>query len=329
MQIVWRKRRTIFLWFQKLEIKNRNDRTTMQKQFQRLMSAVALAASVHLWAMPRVSALAPAQEEEPALYYDPYGAAFYLTPEEADTLLPDLDAEPVVLEVPEEDLTPTQDEDTQTASAEEDAVATMPDPDSDHAFDKTDAGFNVTPEPPEEELPKQTPAADVYSEPETISVEVTWGSMNFEYVSGEWDTENLCYKADGSGKAGWQPTETNGNKITFTNSGNVAVNVQCTYQSDYGYDGYTATFATDTGSIVFDGVLNTKAKLVPLTALYTGDGIDPADETDTFQAAGELEVLVTLTGPRPAEEMTNRKIGTITATISAAKQTTGTSDTTS
>lgn len=303
----------------------------MQKQFQRLMSAVALAASVHLWAMPQVSALAPAQEEEPALYYDPYGAAFYLTPEEADTLLPDLDAEPVVLEIPEEDPTPTQDEDTPEA-AEEDAVATMPEPDSDHAFDKTDAGFNVTPEPPEEELPKQTPAADTFAatDTETISVTVTWGDMNFEYVSGEWDTETLSYQElAGNKTAGWQPEKTNGNKITFTNNGDVAVNVQCAYQRESDYGDYTATFATDTGNPVFDGVLNTKARLVPLTALYTGDGIDPTDEIDTVQAAGELEVLVTLTGPRPAAEMTSRKIGTITATISAAKQTTDSSDTTS
>ena len=289
----------------------------MQKQFQRLMCAVALAASVNLWAVPQTSALAPAQEEEPALYYDAYGAAFYLTPEQADTLLPDLDAEPVVVELPEEesDLEPLPDD------AEDDQPVILPQPDPDQTLDKMDAGFAVTPEQPEkaeEDPPEQTPAVDSYAttDPENISVTVTWGSMNFEYCSGEWDTENLCYKTPDAGEAGWQPVDDNGNTITFTNSGNVAVNVTCSYQnaSQTEYDA-EVEFKDDTRTQLFTDAFNPVVQLAP--EITSADEVALYDYSGSLVKDGTLTVLVTLTGPRPAAEMRNEKIGTITATISA------------
>ena len=57
-----------------------------------------------------------------------------------------------------------------------------------------------------------------------ISVDISWGAMEFTYTDGEWNPETHTY---GEGK--WTPDAENGNVITVTNNGNVAVNVAFAY----------------------------------------------------------------------------------------------------
>lgn len=57
-----------------------------------------------------------------------------------------------------------------------------------------------------------------------ISVEISWGAMEFTYSEGTWNAGNHTYEG-----SGWIPDETDSNAITVTNTGNVEVSVSYSY----------------------------------------------------------------------------------------------------
>lgn len=59
---------------------------------------------------------------------------------------------------------------------------------------------------------------------EIVSVEITWGAMEFTYSEGTWNAKAHTYEG-----VGWEPDKTDGNKIAVRNSGETAVNVSYSY----------------------------------------------------------------------------------------------------
>ena len=57
-----------------------------------------------------------------------------------------------------------------------------------------------------------------------ISVNISWGTMEFTYTDGEWQPESHTH-TDGE----WTPDATDGNLITVKNNSNIAVNVTFAY----------------------------------------------------------------------------------------------------
>ena len=57
-----------------------------------------------------------------------------------------------------------------------------------------------------------------------VSVDITWGDMEFTYSDGTWNAETHTYEG-----VGWSPDKTDGNKITVQNSGDVEVSVSYRY----------------------------------------------------------------------------------------------------
>lgn len=60
-----------------------------------------------------------------------------------------------------------------------------------------------------------------------ISTDITWGSMEFTYNDGNWNTETHVW--DG---AGWEPSSTDADKIAVQNNGNVNVTVSFSYKQN-------------------------------------------------------------------------------------------------
>lgn len=59
------------------------------------------------------------------------------------------------------------------------------------------------------------------TEPEIVSVSITWGSLEFEYQDSKWNPETCKYT-----ESGWTTTQENDASITVTNNGNVDVDVE-------------------------------------------------------------------------------------------------------
>ena len=113
-----------------------------------------------------------------------------------------------------------------------------------------------------------------------VSVDITWAAMEFTYSDGTWDAATHIYEG-----VGWSPDQTDGNKITVRNSGEVAVNVS------YGY--------TPTKSTVSGGFTDGAAAITAPVALPVGE---------------EKSAWLTLSG-KPSESMNKSVLGSVTVTI--------------
>lgn len=122
--------------------------------------------------------------------------------------------------------------------------------------------------------PQETYTVDI------VSVEITWGAMEFTYSDGTWNAETHTYEGEG-----WMPDETDGNRITARNNGNVAVSVSYCY---------TQTNSTVSGSFT-DG----QAPITAPVALPVGD---------------TKKVWLILNG-KPTETLEKAVLGSVTVTI--------------
>ena len=131
---------------------------------------------------------------------------------------------------------------------------------------------------------------DTYSNyAESVSVNISWGDMSFEYIEGDWDPGKHRYEY-----GVWEPIAENGNKITVTNNSTVAVKAgfQFTPDSNSGLTNFKSTFSG-----------NTPYRLEKKGASNNGN-------ITTTQ--------LTLSSDKPTSTFTNKKLGTITITITAA-----------
>lgn len=122
----------------------------------------------------------------------------------------------------------------------------------------------------------------------TISVNVSWGAMEFTYSTGGTQTWNpTTHQYTGNTTAGWSET---GNTVTVTNHSDSAVKVAFGFQAETGY-GVTGSFSND--SINLPSAVGKATTASELTG------------TSTLTLDGTLSNTVT----------TSTKVGTITVTI--------------
>lgn len=112
-----------------------------------------------------------------------------------------------------------------------------------------------------------------------ISVDITWGALAFTYSDGMWSPETHDYEG-----RGWKANETDGDKITVTNNGEVEVSV--TYS-------YTSEIRAVAGSFT--------------------DGTDTVTEV-TLPKNGTQSAQLCLSG-KPGKTLNSEKIGSVTVTI--------------
>ncbi|HBJ18298.1 MAG TPA: hypothetical protein DDY70_00925 [Clostridiales bacterium] len=115
---------------------------------------------------------------------------------------------------------------------------------------------------------------------EVISVDISWGTMAFTYSDGDWNADTHAYE-----NGGWSPTDTNGDRVTVKNSGNVSVNIQLIYSVS---DGAVSARFTDSAGTTLSQV--------------------------TLAAGVEKKAWLKLSG-KPSTTMMNKKLGTVTIKI--------------
>ena len=113
-----------------------------------------------------------------------------------------------------------------------------------------------------------------------VSVEISWGAMEFTYSEGTWNAETHTY--DGSG---WIPDETDSNASSITNKGNVEVSVSY---------GYTQTNAAVTGSFT--------------------DGANPITAPVALPVGDKKRAWLIVKG-KPSESLDRAVLGMVTVTI--------------
>ena len=140
------------------------------------------------------------------------------------------------------------------------------------------------------------------SKTDTYSVNISWGSMEFEYTPDEhmWKPEQLKYEDSKTGK--WTCDE-NANKITVENRSNKEVKAGFSYTSSIGFETVNGIFSE--GSSVGTAI----------TSLTI-----PSADTGTINTPGEAqkkEAYLYLTSTEfDGKGLNNTKIGTVTVTIS-------------
>lgn len=99
------------------------------------------------------------------------------------------------------------------------------------------------------------------------SVDVTWGSMEFNYTApaqGTWNPESHSY--DDAETAGRWSYETDANKITVTNHSNSEVTVGLSYTAKEGYEAVKGAF--DKAALTLPTAVGTEVEAAPSAAAY-------------------------------------------------------------
>lgn len=132
---------------------------------------------------------------------------------------------------------------------------------------------------------------------DVISVDVSWGAMQFTYSVGgtkTWDATNHTYTENKT--PSWAES---GNTVKLTNHSNVDIKAALGFTAETEYNGITGTFKYDNGKSAEGGVitLNAGVENKPESADYVNA---------TLELSGELADNVS----------TFKKVGTVTVTIS-------------
>lgn len=116
---------------------------------------------------------------------------------------------------------------------------------------------------------------------DVISVEITWGAMEYTYNDGKWNKDTHQY--DGRG---WTPEIKEGDQIQVKNTGKEAVTARFTYEPGEGYESIGGSFAKD-------------------NVLIKENKLRPTEETNV-----RLQLH-----NKPPENMNKETVGTVTITI--------------
>ena len=123
-------------------------------------------------------------------------------------------------------------------------------------------------------------ASEIPSEPDidVVSVDVTWGAMEFTYTDGIWNAQSYTYEG-----FGW--TDNGTGYVTVSNTGTAAATAAFTFDSDR--EEISGSFTDGTNTI--------------------------ADSVDI--AVDQSQTAYLLLSGKPVEELNNTKIGTVTVRI--------------
>ena len=116
---------------------------------------------------------------------------------------------------------------------------------------------------------------------DVISVEITWGAMEYTYNDGQWNKDTHQY--DGRG---WTPDTEKGDQIQVKNTGKEAVTAGFAYKPRKGYESIRGHFVKDRNSIT-EGTLQLREEMMVQLQLHD----------------------------KPPENMNNETVGTVTITI--------------
>ncbi len=82
-----------------------------------------------------------------------------------------------------------------------------------------------------------------------VSVDVTWGSMEFVYNDGTWDKDTHKWIDNG-----WEPSTTDSNLISVKNIGEQSVKMHLAYQPNTNYSGLSGTFVDSNKNKISDSI---------------------------------------------------------------------------
>lgn len=124
---------------------------------------------------------------------------------------------------------------------------------------------------------------DIYTnEDELVCVNVSWGSMEFDYVQGAWDPDTHIYSGS------WTAADAGANKITVKNIGNVSLDVDFAFNFDEKFEAYNLA-GTFTGIDDGNAVL-TEAETVTTNLKLTSLKPDALDVNS--MSIGEVTVTI-------------------------------------
>lgn len=124
------------------------------------------------------------------------------------------------------------------------------------------------------------------SQEETVSVDVSWGSLEFVYNDGTWDTQSHKWV-----DYGWEPVDENSNRISVTNNGSSDVKIALGFSANDEHPNVYGEFVDADGS-----KLTTEALIAANKEEYSFwfvlYGKTDSRWTDEYEALGKITLSI-------------------------------------
>lgn len=121
----------------------------------------------------------------------------------------------------------------------------------------------------------------------TVSVDVSWGSMEFTYDDGTWDDEKHKWVNNG-----WKPSTTDSNLISVKNTGSTDVKMKLSYNSLSPYNDLNGTFIDSTNTVI-DSLINLDADGTERKYWFNISGTTETRWTDNYITVGTITLTIT------------------------------------
>ena len=121
---------------------------------------------------------------------------------------------------------------------------------------------------------------------EIVSLDVSWGSMEFVYNDGTWDKDN--HKWVGTG---WEPASEDSNKITVTNNGTSDVKVMMSFSANNDFPDVYGKFVDENQKKLTTGV-DVSADKTAYEFWFVLYGQTDSRWTDEYKPLGEITLSI-------------------------------------
>lgn len=122
---------------------------------------------------------------------------------------------------------------------------------------------------------------------DVISVDVTWGSMEFTYDDGTWDNENHKWV-----NGGWKPSTMDCNLITVKNYGSADVKIELSYFPKEKYNNLSGSFVDSTNNKV-DSLIALNADDGEQKYWFNISGTTKTRWSDAYATIGTITLTIT------------------------------------
>lgn len=119
-----------------------------------------------------------------------------------------------------------------------------------------------------------------------VSVDVSWGSMEFIYDDGQWDSENHKWI-----NSGWKPSGNDTNVISVTNNGNSDLKFNLTFSSTNTLDSLNGVFVDESGNELKSAV-QLSADGLEKKYWFNLYGTTEQRWNDSFQTLGTITIVL-------------------------------------
>lgn len=120
-----------------------------------------------------------------------------------------------------------------------------------------------------------------------ISIDVSWGNMQFTYDDGIWDSEQHKWV-----NSGWKPSTTDSNLITVRNTGGTDVKMRLSYNPLSSYSGLSGTFI-DSSNTVIDSLISLGANGIDHKYWFNIYGTAETRWSDNYITIGTITLTIT------------------------------------